>query len=76
LQGIIVVKFCLTCEKLQIADELSAAFAKLPDLERILSRIHTGGCKVVEFVRTIDALDALLVLHSDLVFGFAVAIAF
>ena len=41
-------------------DTLTTLFAKLPDLERVLSRIHTGGCKVTDFVKALEALELLL----------------
>ncbi|TPX42387.1 hypothetical protein SeMB42_g05143 [Synchytrium endobioticum] len=47
-------------------ETLAAVFARLPDLERTLSRIHTGGCKVTDFVKALEALDALLLKMKEL----------
>ncbi|TPX35274.1 polyribonucleotide nucleotidyltransferase [Synchytrium microbalum] len=43
-----------------LLETLTSAFSQLPDLERILSRIHTGGCKVKDFVGALDSLETLL----------------
>jgi len=43
----------------QIRDHFIATFNRLPDLERILSRIHAGRCKVKDFVRVLEAFQVI-----------------
>lgn len=45
---------------LELRDEISNGFAKLPDLERMISRLHCGRCKVVDFVRVLDGFTSIL----------------
>ena len=44
----------------QIRDHFLATFNRLPDLERILSRIHAGRCKVKDFVRVLEAFQVIM----------------
>jgi DNA mismatch repair protein MSH6 len=44
----------------EIRDHFLSTFNRLPDLERFLSRIHAGRCKVTDFVRTLEAFQAIL----------------
>ena len=46
--------------QLDIRDHFLSTFNRLPDLERLLSRIHAGRCKVTDFVRTLEAFQAIL----------------
>ncbi|KAJ2714892.1 DNA mismatch repair protein msh6 [Coemansia spiralis] len=45
---------------------LADALAGLPDLERGLSRIHSGRCKVPDFLAVLDGLDAVGALANRL----------
>jgi DNA mismatch repair protein MSH6 len=44
----------------EIRDHFLSTFNRLPDLERLLSRIHSGRCKVNDFVRTLEAFQVIL----------------
>ena len=44
----------------EIRDHFVAAFTRLPDLERILARIHGGRCKVKDFVRALEGFQVIL----------------
>ena len=41
----------------ELADVLRSLLRKLPDLERDISQIHVGACKVQNFIKTLDAFD-------------------
>jgi DNA mismatch repair protein MSH6 len=41
--------------------------AGLPDLERIVSRIHAGSCPILTFLSALDAFDLLWVRLVSLV---------
>ncbi|KAK9476380.1 muts domain V-domain-containing protein [Lipomyces japonicus] len=43
----------------ELQDALEKGIASLPDLERIVSRIHAGKCKVKDFVRVIEAFEQI-----------------
>jgi len=43
----------------ELRDHFLATFNRLPDLERILSRVHAGRCKVKDFVRVLEAFEAI-----------------
>lgn len=38
---------------------------KLPDIERIIARIHTGTCKVKDFVSCLAALEQIQAIHAQ-----------
>jgi DNA mismatch repair protein MSH6 len=40
-----------------IMEQFSSSLAKLPDLERLISRVHAGSCKVVDFVRVLEGFE-------------------
>ena len=44
----------------QIRDHFLSTFNRLPDLERILSRIHAGRCKVKDFVRVLEGFQSIM----------------
>ena len=44
----------------EIRDHFLSTFNRLPDLERILSRIHAGRCKVKDFVRVLEAFEVIM----------------
>jgi DNA mismatch repair protein MSH6 len=48
-----------------VVDNLQSMFKKLPDLERLISRIHAGACKVKEFVSVLRAMESILTLSND-----------
>ncbi|KAI9471166.1 DNA mismatch repair protein msh6 [Coemansia mojavensis] len=48
------VEFCMG----DAGNEIAAALARMPDLERILSRVHAGRCKVADFLALLSGLDA------------------
>ena len=43
----------------QVRDFLLSMFGRLPDLERIISRVHAGRCKVKDFVRVLEAFQVI-----------------
>lgn len=44
----------------QIRDHFLATFSRLPDLERLISRIHGGRCKVKDFVRVLEGFQSIM----------------
>lgn len=42
-----------------LAERLGAKLSPLPDLERALSRIHSGSIKIKDFISTVEALRAI-----------------
>lgn len=38
-------------------DTFSSSLSKLPDLERLISRVHAGRCKAEEFVKVLDGFE-------------------
>lgn len=40
-----------------IRDQFTSSLTKLPDLERMISRIHAGSCKPQDFVRVLDGFE-------------------
>src|SRR5205809_1087253 len=44
----------------QIRDHFLSTFNRLPDLERILSRIHAGRCNVKDFVRVLEGFQSIM----------------
>ena len=44
----------------QIRDHFLSTFNRLPDLERILSRVHAGRCKVKDFVRVLEGFQVIM----------------
>lgn len=51
---------------LGVQQQLSDAFRKLPDLERIISRIHSGNCSVKDFVRALGSFKLIRSILSDI----------
>jgi DNA mismatch repair protein MSH6 len=57
----------------ELMGDLSQLFSKLPDLERMLARCHSGTMSLLEFLRLLDALDevkarrSLITLHPRLI---------
>lgn len=57
---------------LTIQDRFTASLLKLPDLERLISRIHAGSCKAQDFVRVLEGFEQIeytMSLLKDLTFG-------
>lgn len=57
---------------LTIQDRFTASLLKLPDLERMISRIHAGSCKPQDFVRVLEGFEQIeytVGLLKDLTFG-------
>mmetsp|Transcript_28787 Transcript_28787/g.86393 ORF Transcript_28787/g.86393 Transcript_28787/m.86393 type:complete len:1227 (-) Transcript_28787:2817-6497(-) len=53
--------------KPELCDTLRDLLRRLPDLERSVSLIHVGTCKVKQFIETIDAFEMVWrVFHSEL----------
>lgn len=48
-----------------IVENLKSIFKNLPDLERLISRIHAGACKVKEFVKVLRSMEIILNLSND-----------
>ncbi|OLL23672.1 DNA mismatch repair protein msh6, partial [Neolecta irregularis DAH-3] len=44
----------------------SSHFDRLPDLERLISRVHAGSCKVKDFIRTLDSFDQIYRVVDEL----------
>ncbi|KAL2038341.1 hypothetical protein N7G274_008990 [Stereocaulon virgatum] len=42
-----------------VRDQFVSNLTKLPDLERMISRIHAGSCKVQDFVRVINGFEQI-----------------
>ena len=40
-------------------DAFTASLSKMPDLERLISRVHAGGCKVQDFVRVLEGFEQI-----------------
>jgi len=43
----------------EVRDYFLSTFGRLPDLERIIPRVHAGRCKVKDFVRVLEAFQAI-----------------
>lgn len=57
---------------LTVQDRFTASLMKLPDLERMISRIHAGSCKAQDFVRVLEGFEQIeytVGLLRDLTFG-------
>ena len=42
-----------------IRDQFTSQMTRLPDLERLISRIHAGSCKAQDFVRVLDGFEQI-----------------
>ncbi|KAI9702359.1 MAG: DNA mismatch repair protein msh6 [Candelina mexicana] len=42
-----------------VKDHFTASLTKLPDLERLISRIHAGRCKAQDFVRVLEGYEQI-----------------
>ncbi|KAK2736239.1 DNA mismatch repair protein msh6 [Myotisia sp. PD_48] len=42
-----------------IHDQFSSKLSKMPDLERLISRVHAGSCKVQEFIRVLEGFEQI-----------------
>ncbi|KAI4247114.1 MAG: hypothetical protein LQ352_006222, partial [Teloschistes flavicans] len=42
-----------------VRDRFTSQLTKLPDLERLISRIHAGVCKAADFVRVLDGFEQI-----------------
>ena len=42
-----------------IMDRFTASLSKLPDLERLISRVHAGRCKAEDFVRVLEGFEQI-----------------
>jgi len=42
-----------------IRDQFSSQLVKMPDLERLISRIHAGNCKSQDFVRVLEGFEQI-----------------
>ena len=40
-------------------DQFVACMAKMPDLERLISRVHAGTCKVQDFIRVLEGFEQI-----------------
>lgn len=43
----------------KLTDRFTGNLSKLPDLERLISRIHAGRCRAQDFVRVLDGLEQI-----------------
>lgn len=44
---------------LSIRDQFSSQLTKMPDLERLISRVHAGSCKAQDFVRVLEGFEQI-----------------
>jgi DNA mismatch repair protein MSH6 len=44
----------------EVRDKFLSTFNRLPDLERVLSRIHARRCKVKDFVRVLEGFEVIM----------------
>ncbi|KAI1977161.1 DNA mismatch repair protein msh6 [Ophidiomyces ophidiicola] len=42
-----------------VREQFSSQLSKLPDLERLISRVHAGGCKCQDFVRVLEGFEQI-----------------
>lgn len=42
-----------------LRDQFSSEMSKMPDLERLVSRIHAGSCKAEDFVRVLEGFEQI-----------------
>ncbi|KAK2071247.1 hypothetical protein P8C59_005685 [Phyllachora maydis] len=42
-----------------LQDRFSAQLSKMPDLERLISRIHAGSCRAEDFVKVLDGFEQI-----------------
>ncbi|MCJ1288253.1 DNA mismatch repair protein msh6 [Xylographa opegraphella] len=42
-----------------IRDQFTSSLTKMPDLERLISRIHAGSCKAQDFVRVLEGFEQI-----------------
>ncbi len=42
-----------------LSDQFTASMTRMPDLERLISRIHAGSCRPDDFVRVIDGFEQI-----------------
>jgi DNA mismatch repair protein MSH6 len=42
-----------------LSDQFTSSMTKMPDLERLISRIHAGSCRPDDFVRVIDGFEQI-----------------
>lgn len=40
-----------------VRDQFSSQMTKMPDLERLISRVHAGSCKALDFVRVLEGFE-------------------
>jgi len=46
-------------KKRELSDSFKSSMTKLPDLERLISRIHAGSCRPEDFVRVLDGFNQI-----------------
>ncbi|KZT37435.1 hypothetical protein SISSUDRAFT_852370 [Sistotremastrum suecicum HHB10207 ss-3] len=51
------------------AETFTKLVKSIPDIERIVSRIHAGACKVKEFLKLLDTLERLDIGFKDIISG-------
>jgi DNA mismatch repair protein MSH6 len=44
---------------LTITDRFTASLSKIPDLERLISRIHAGRCKATDFLKVLEGFEQI-----------------
>ncbi|KAJ3273239.1 DNA mismatch repair protein msh6 [Terramyces sp. JEL0728] len=49
-----------------LVDDLKLCLKKLPDLERVISRIHSGNCLVKDFVNALKAFESIKEILGEL----------
>lgn len=59
--------FWISFRRLDIGPEILQALLKdVPDLERLIARVHVGQCKLPDFLRLLDGFDMVWETVSDL----------
>ena len=46
------------CDR-SLSDQFTASMTRMPDLERLISRIHAGACKPEDFVRVLEGFEQI-----------------
>jgi DNA mismatch repair protein MSH6 len=56
---------------IDVQEMVATNFRALPDLERLISRIHAGNCKVKEFLVVLEAFKSLQVYIYTIFYSFS-----
>ncbi|PVU87242.1 hypothetical protein BB561_006417 [Smittium simulii] len=62
-----VVEFILSNKFPELVTKIKTALTGLPDFERLLSRVHSGSCRVAEFIKMLDSFENLTNNFNELI---------